>query len=876
MKKQFERFDQVVSEDQLLDSFFSISLDLFCVIGTDRKFKKVNPAFTSVLGYSNVELLSKSFFEIIHPEELTFIQYEFERLSHSKLSTHFENRCRSENGLFKILSWTVALDIKTGFLYASARDITEQRARESELKQTFNALSESAIVVRSDAQGKITEINELFSKISGYSSDEIMGKDHRILNSGYHSKEFFKNMWFTITNGNVWSGEIKNKAKNGSFYWVRAVITPIKDFQNKITSYISVRFDITAEKNTEHENRFVLDTLGLGIWRFNPVSQELHWDKSMYDLFEINQSEFSGHYQAWESSLTIDAKAKAVEELGQALRGEKEFDTVFAINTKSKGKCYIGGRGKVIRDSAGKPVIMYGVNWDTTKSKLDEEKLASKEKLLSTILDILPVAVFMKDIKNDYRWTIWNKHAENLFGLPAKVCLGKNDGDIFPKEQAEFFRLKDIEASKSIGVVDIPEEPAKTAHGPAILRTRKVVIRNDSDEPVFLLGITENITESKKQQQKLQTQAQELKTLFHTMTEGMVLQDCEGKIIQFNQAALIILGLSEEQLLGKTSIDPSWKATKRDGSTFPGCEHPAMVALATKKPVYNTLMGIEQNLGSQKWIRINAVPFLSPDNIKPALRVICTFADVTEELNLERAIESERAKATLNAKLASLGEMSAGIAHEINNPLAIISGSISLLLKFVNDPDRLSKKVETIQKSIDRISKIINGLRKFSRSADKVPYSKHDLSGIVKEVVVLTEAKSKRHSTPITFNSQTQSMILCNEVEIEQVLVNLINNAIDAVKNLPEKWVKIVIVEDQNSVILRITDSGPGIPKEVREKLFQPFFTTKKVGEGTGLGLSIVKGILDEHKAKIRFVESISHTCFEVQFSKAEIKIDAA
>jgi signal transduction histidine kinase len=232
-------------------------------------------------------------------------------------------------------------------------------------------------------------------------------------------------------------------------------------------------------------------------------------------------------------------------------------------------------------------------------------------------------------------------------------------------------------------------------------------------------------------------------------------------------------------------------------------------------------------------------------------------------------LELERLKSTQNAKLASLGEMSAGIAHEINNPLAIISGAVGLLSKFLDNPEKLSSKVETIKKSCDRIARIVKGLQKFSRSGDAASRQPHVLSKIVNEATYLTEIKSKLHSTPVTTDCKTDAYVFCNEVEIEQVLVNLISNAIDAVKTRPDKWVKVALYDDDNSVVLRVTDAGPGIPENVRAKLFDPFFTTKKVGEGTGLGLSITKGILDEHKATITVVADSPNTCFEIRFTRA-------
>lgn len=133
--------------------------------------------------------------------------------------------------------------------------------------------------------------------------------------------------------------------------------------------------------------------------------------------------------------------------------------------------------------------------------------------------------------------------------------------------------------------------------------------------------------------------------------------------------------------------------------------------------------------------------------------------------------------------------------------------------------------------------------------------------------MLLTETKLKRHNTTVELSQLSKAFIFCDEIEIEQVVVNLINNAIDAVKDLPDRWIKIYILQEQDNILLKIIDSGLGIPLVVQDKLFDPFFTTKKVGEGTGLGLSITKGILDEHGATLTIDRQASNTCFVVSFS---------
>lgn len=246
-----------------------------------------------------------------------------------------------------------------------------------------------------------------------------------------------------------------------------------------------------------------------------------------------------------------------------------------------------------------------------------------------------------------------------------------------------------------------------------------------------------------------------------------------------------------------------------------------------------------------------------------------------EVKELERAMRMERAKAIQNAKLASLGELAAGIAHEINNPLAIIYGSTELLMNYVNDPVKLGAKVDSIKRSCERIAKIVAGLKKFSRSGEKSVLTVHSLEKVVSESLVLTESKAKRANTVLTFECGSDAEVECDEIEIEQVLVNLINNAIDATEEVTNRWVRISIFEEGPFVVLQVRDSGMGIPENIRDRLFEPFVTGKRSGKGTGLGLSIAKGILDEHGATITLLSDEPETCFEVRFKKVEGKSHA-
>ncbi len=273
------------------------------------------------------------------------------------------------------------------------------------------------------------------------------------------------------------------------------------------------------------------------------------------------------------------------------------------------------------------------------------------------------------------------------------------------------------------------------------------------------------------------------------------------------------------------------------------------------------------------WVDIHAIgKIVAESSTGKPMRFVGTHLDVTQEQNLIREVENQRVKFIQTSKMAALGEMSAGIAHEINNPLAIISGTLHLIPRCANNEESLKARALTIQKACDRIIKIVKGLRKFSRSGEKINVGRASLKEIILESIGLTESKAKQNFVEVTVECDRSLELFCDEIAIEQVLINLLNNAIDAIRSLEHRWIKIKGFEDKTHYVLQIIDSGSGIPLDVQEKLFQPFFTTKAVGEGTGLGLSITKGILDEHKASITVINSSPHTCFEIRFLKGEPK----
>jgi signal transduction histidine kinase len=221
-------------------------------------------------------------------------------------------------------------------------------------------------------------------------------------------------------------------------------------------------------------------------------------------------------------------------------------------------------------------------------------------------------------------------------------------------------------------------------------------------------------------------------------------------------------------------------------------------------------------------------------------------------------------------KLATFGEMSAGIAHEINNPLTALSGHLRMLKKHINNGDEqsITKAKEYLDKSsgfISRIANIVRGFSVLSRDEQAGQKEKMSLNDFHTSILDLCSIKMKENQVSyeaIISKDILDKKLISNAVQLSQVVINMIVNAVDAIKEKDEKWIQIKFEAHGDSLRVTTTDSGHGIPKKLASNMFQPFYTTKEIGEGTGLGLSISKKIIEEMNGKIYLDDKVPNTSF--------------
>lgn len=366
-------------------------------------------------------------------------------------------------------------------------------------------------------------------------------------------------------------------------------------------------------------------------------------------------------------------------------------------------------------------------------------------------------------------------------------------------------------------------------------------------------------------ERKLTSLESRLERLLDKLSVGVCRLTMEGELIEANPAFLRLLGF--DSIEEGRSVDLTFLRMKNVVGKNERSQPQEQDYEWKKKNGETVWFVVSQTVSSDAEGNFYIEGVL--DDISARKNVELQLKALNENLEqkvIERteALAQSQQIARRSERLASLGTLAAGIAHEINNPLNSILMATDFALRHIKEEKKLSETLHIISHEVRRCGKIVKGVLQFSRD-EKRPKTAFDLNTIVQNAVELARTYV---NSPLTINldlSFEPLNAMLNPTEIEQIVVNLIQNAVEASINDTE--VTIATLHNSNRAILRVTDNGVGIPEDMQMKIFDPFYSTKTEKGGTGLGLSVVHGIVGEHGGSIRIVSKPGEgACFEVEF----------
>lgn len=539
---------------------------------------------------------------------------------------------------------------------------------------------------------------------------------------------------------------------------------------------------------------------------------------------------------------------------------EKEWTYI----TKDKAKVPVLLNITALTDDYGNIIGFMGIGKDISKQKAKELEIQKQQEL---IINNNKISEFLLESTGagSWQWNIktnvvnFDKYWCDMLGLDVKniehsIDTWKNLVHIEDLDSvySDINRYLNGETNKYKNIHRIKHVDGKYRY---ILDQGLVFLYDEHGKPELFCGTHIDITSIKKLEEDLISSQSVAKI-------GNWSYDCKKNEISWSNE---MYNVFEHNIkLGPPTYDEHFLSIlKEDRDTWADT---VKKCLADGNP-YKMVFRTKTNSGKIK--TVEAYGESIKDENGAVVGLFGTCQDVSERVEAQNLLEKEKMKNIHSSKLASLGELSAGVAHEINNPLAIISGMSYMIKTKIQDED-LINKITTIDKSVERISKIVQGLKKFSRTSDNSNKKKVNIANVLIEAVDLVKIKSTRMDIPIELNVQENLICFINEIEIGQVFINLLNNGLDAVKSQSQRWIKVNCYEEYSKIKIQIIDSGNGISDLNSDKIFEPFFTTKEVGSGTGLGLSISKGIIEDHCGLLFLNKNQTNTCFEIHLKKEE------
>jgi two-component system, sensor histidine kinase and response regulator len=895
-----ERTKNLSDSETKANALFEYAPEGIVIVNESGTVERVNSQVEKYFGYSKDELVGYKIDKLV-PERIRkkHVGYRNKYLKNPKmreLEISLELTGQRKNGTeFPVLVSLSPVNQDEGFIViTSIQDITERKKAEEASKELSQAIEQSPVTVAiTDKEGTLEYVNPKFTEITGYTAEEALGQNPRVLNARVQPKEYYTDMWNVLNSGETWKGEFCNKKKNGEIFWENVSISSIKDDKGNVKKFVAVKEDITERKMKDRAT-ILSSQIGGILISHNSLNKKLQacaeaindkLEMAFVRFWTVDEDESMLHLHASAGMYThldgVHNKVKiGVRKIGKiALNRKPIFNEKLLENGLVDNKDWVKETGLV--SFYGYPMLvgekLVGVLGAFSKNKLHEdyidamttisnaisvaiereraeEAMRESEKAFRGLFDSLRDSIILTD-KDGF--VECNGTALEMFGFDRKEDFLKlHPATVSPEYQPNGQLSREMAAEmidkayEDNGTLfewvhrrkDGTDFPCEVLISPALFKNKMVV-----------QGLIRDITERKQAEEAIQKAYQELSSkneeMFNLIEELPVpaaLFEPDGTVHSINNEAQALFGYTVKDI---PNVDNHWALFYHDPEyrekirrEWTGAVAEAAKSGSAMKPMF---MDIDTKSGEIKNVRVHTI------NIGKL--AITMWVDFTEQIKNQEALKV--AKVTAEDATKAKSDFLANMSHEIRTPMNAVIGLSHLALQTDLDPkqkDYLSK----IQSSSHALLGIINDILDFSKiEAGKLDIEliEFRLEDVLDNLSNLISLKTQEKGIELLFNTSADVPVelIGDPLRVGQVLINLANNAVKFTEE-GEIVIAVELLEDlKDKIKLRfaVHDTGIGLTEEQRSKLFQAFTqadtsTSRKYG-GTGLGLTISKRLVN-------------------------------
>jgi PAS domain S-box-containing protein len=812
----------------------------------------------------------------IHPEDLKHFRSVLNKSMEEKKDYEMELRIVLPDGSIRdIHAIGHPMVSETGELVEMiglSQDVTERKRAERDLRLNLFAVEHASDSFEwIDPNGRLLYVNEVAYRSLGFSREEMLSLSIPDINPTF-SKAYWKTWWSEIKSQRSKTFESQRQTKQGRRFPVEITANYL-EFDGREYCFAHVH-DITQRKRNEE----TLQNLSLAVEQ-SPASVMI--TNARGNISYVNQkfTEITG-YKLNEvlgrNPRFLNARVSPpslYRDLWSTITQGKEWRGELCNRKKSGRVFWESVKIRPITDRTGATTHYLAVKEDITERRRAEQELRASRQLLQSILDAIPQRVFWKTRNCNYLGC--NRPFAKDAGLDSpEAIVGKSDFELSWKDVAELYRAEDkLVMEQKSPKLDFCEHQTRPDGTVLWLQTNKLPLLDADGNVIGVVGTYEDITERRRAEQELRL----AKASLQNSSDAVYWLDSNGRIVYVNEAACRALGRSRDELLSLSVMDID-----------PPCRAVGWQTLWERVKAQGSLTFESQN--ETKKAKIFPVEitanYLEFDGQEYSLAFV---RDISERRELESQLRQAH-------KLEGIGQLAAGIAHEINTPTQFVSDNLTFLRdswkathKLLDlyrstirnaEPllaDGVAAELEETERDLDlefivaevpraieqsldgahRVAKIVRAMKEFSYR-DSAEKTETDLNRSIESTITVARNEWKYVAELTTEFDDKLPRILCYPGDINQVILNLVVNAAHAIKEKLKDGEKGLITVGTRRrgefAEISVTDTGAGIPETVRSRIFDPFFTTKEVGKGTGQGLSLAHTlIVKKHSGKIWF-----------------------